>query len=625
MNINKFKAPMAIATSFVLLSSSFSFATPTVFTDISGHWAEDHIEDVYERKIISGYEDATYRPGGNITKLEAVIISAKLMGYSSSESQYYISQYSSALSDNNIPSWAQGEVAYALFNDIISEEDLKDLVSTNKQTYAKRQDIAIYIGRVLEYGAGEKLKSIYSIPYDDEMIIPDDIEPYIDLLLRKDILNKTSNNGRFLPNNAISRAEVAKIVSLSAEILDGNSSGGNTTPDNKEDDDTESNDKVETEIISGYVDSIIKGSRNVISIVDGDESHIHNIDEDADITLDNRKADVDKIKKGQNVTVVIEDNIIVSIEAEEAEEVTEGYFYYFLTGQEDQVHIQDKNDDDEIIKFVLTNNSEVYLDDESIDVRDVKFGDIVTIKHIGEEIVELEIEPKEKSLEGVVKDIYEEDDDEYVLEVLLEDDNIEEFIIDSDTDIRRDRKSVDYDEIKIDDEVELELEYDKVIEVNAFSVQKTIEGFIKGISIGEKTEITVEDYDGNTEVFEVTPKAEIIIEEERAGIYDLRPNYEVEIDLENNEVVWIESYRKLQGVTYEGKVLDVDYRDDIFEMEISRKEELEIEIDDDTIIIDENGDTIRLRDINEDDEILVYGQDNGYYVLATRILVLIPR
>lgn len=618
MKKKNLKTVLAISTSFVLLSSSLSFAAP-VFKDIDEHWAKEYVEDVYQRKIISGYEDGTYRPGGNITKLEAAIISAKLMGYRNSESQYYINQYSRELSNNNIPSWAQGEVAYALFNDIISKDDLQNLVSTNTQTYAKRKDIATYIGRVLEYGAGEEIKSIYVIPYNDELKIPQETRPYVDLLLRNDILDKDSNNGRFLPEEAITRAEVAKIISLSAKILDSNASGY-TPPTSAEDDNSESDRDVEVKRVSGHIESILKGNKNVLSVIDGHKTYIHNIDEDAKITLENRNVTADSLKEGQNVAIVIEDDIIVSIEAFEAEEVTEGYFFYFLTGQEDQVHITDE--DDQAIKFVFTNNSKVYLGDKLIDVRDIKYEDVVTIRHMDEEIIEIEVEPKEKTLEGIVKDIYEYDD-EYILEVLLEDDTIEEFVIDSDAKIRRDSKSIDFDEIKIEDKVEIELEYDEVIKVNAYSVQKTIEGFIQGIvNFSDRNEITVEDYDGNIETFALPREARIILDKERAAISDLKPGYEVEIDLENNETILVEGYSKMRSFLDIGTVSYVDHRDGILEIEINRKEEMEVEVDRETLVIDEYGQMIRLRDLSRNDDILVYGEDRGYYILAKRILVL---
>lgn len=50
------------------------------------------------------------------------------MDYSDSDGQHHINQYKQLLEDSNVPGWGHGAVAYALFNDILSEDDLKSQV-----------------------------------------------------------------------------------------------------------------------------------------------------------------------------------------------------------------------------------------------------------------------------------------------------------------------------------------------------------------------------------------------------------------------------------------------------------------------------------------------------------------
>jgi len=49
------------------------------FTDISGHWAKDYIEDLAQRGIISGYADGTFRPDQPITRAEAAALVSKAL------------------------------------------------------------------------------------------------------------------------------------------------------------------------------------------------------------------------------------------------------------------------------------------------------------------------------------------------------------------------------------------------------------------------------------------------------------------------------------------------------------------------------------------------------------------
>lgn len=42
------------------------------FTDLSGHWAEANITEIYRYGIIKGYEDNTFRPNNTITREETI-------------------------------------------------------------------------------------------------------------------------------------------------------------------------------------------------------------------------------------------------------------------------------------------------------------------------------------------------------------------------------------------------------------------------------------------------------------------------------------------------------------------------------------------------------------------------
>lgn len=544
--MKKIKSSVTVAVIFfVMLSTALSFAAPAIFTDISNHWAKEHIEDVYERRLITGYSDATFKPGENITKLETIVIISRLMGYSDSNEQHYVNQYKQQLKDNNIPDWGQGAVAYALFNDILSAKELQSLVSVTGSTYAKRYEVAIYIGRVLQYGAGEEIGGIYIIPYKDEMSIPDEAKPYIDLLLNKKILDKTSNDGRFLPDNKITRAEVAKLVSMSAKILDKLS------------------------------------------------------DDDVIVEPDIPPVTTDK--------------------------VLEGYFYYYLSGQDSRVFISDEKE--KIHDFAFTRKSSVRISGKLAGIDDLKPGDIVTVTYIDDEIIEIKADPKERYFEGVVR-AKDSDEDEDILEVLLDSKTIKTFVIPSKAALKRDRRTVDFKDIKVGDDVEITTEYDKVVYVDAFSIKRTVEGYIRKMVIAQRpepTKITVEKYDGTVETFTLVPDTVIRVEEKRAGIYDLRLNYEVELEIENDEIVWIETYRKFQGSNYTGKVMYKDTRRGVLELQIRAGEEIEIYIDDDTIYIDEDGNSIRLGDIYVGDEIGVFAEDNGYYIMAKKVFIIIQR
>ena len=42
-----------------------------MFTDIGGHWAQLHIEKLYNYGVVNGFGDGTFRPDQPITRAEA--------------------------------------------------------------------------------------------------------------------------------------------------------------------------------------------------------------------------------------------------------------------------------------------------------------------------------------------------------------------------------------------------------------------------------------------------------------------------------------------------------------------------------------------------------------------------
>ena len=50
-----------------------------MFTDISGHWAEDYINRAAAAGWINGYADGTFRPNAYITRAEAVTLINRML------------------------------------------------------------------------------------------------------------------------------------------------------------------------------------------------------------------------------------------------------------------------------------------------------------------------------------------------------------------------------------------------------------------------------------------------------------------------------------------------------------------------------------------------------------------
>jgi len=69
----------------VFLLNSMAISPPSIneshpFTDISGHWAEIFIEELFDQGITGGYPDGTYRPENRVTRAEMAVFLVNAFG-----------------------------------------------------------------------------------------------------------------------------------------------------------------------------------------------------------------------------------------------------------------------------------------------------------------------------------------------------------------------------------------------------------------------------------------------------------------------------------------------------------------------------------------------------------------
>ena len=110
------RAEMAVFIKKGIHGSSYTPPTPDgnhPFSDISGHWAEAWIEDLYDEGFTSGFPDGTYRPDNQVTRAEMAVFLKKAI---------HGSAYTSPMPDGSHPfSDIAGHWAEAWIEDLFDE------------------------------------------------------------------------------------------------------------------------------------------------------------------------------------------------------------------------------------------------------------------------------------------------------------------------------------------------------------------------------------------------------------------------------------------------------------------------------------------------------------------------
>lgn len=175
-----------------------------VFTDMAGHWAKDNVAAMYEKGIINGFPDGTFRPGQNVTRAEFAKMIASVLGLDTN--------YKADFADVAQNSWYTGYVA-AVVRAGIANGTGEGTFEPEK--YITRQDAAVMLARVLDYKA--KNYPVASIGFNDEASIATYALNAVNGLANLGLIN--GYNGGFAPVDNTTRAEAAALLYRVAEYI----------------------------------------------------------------------------------------------------------------------------------------------------------------------------------------------------------------------------------------------------------------------------------------------------------------------------------------------------------------------------------------------------------------------
>ena len=165
-----------------------------IFTDLPvDHWAFDYITQLALVDIISGYEDKTFKPNGNVTRAEL----AKMLAASFKlEGTTKYSDVNNHWADNYISS--VGEFVPVKDNQFRPNEE------------ATRQDVAVALVNILDKTERMKLQES-KLTFDDIPMIDEEYLSHIGKAVSGGIISGYGD-GTFRPQEPITRAEVATMI-----------------------------------------------------------------------------------------------------------------------------------------------------------------------------------------------------------------------------------------------------------------------------------------------------------------------------------------------------------------------------------------------------------------------------
>ncbi|HHY42442.1 MAG TPA: S-layer homology domain-containing protein [Thermoanaerobacterales bacterium] len=674
------KIATAFVITLLILSFSTSelFAAGSGFTDITASrydWVRPYIEKMNLAGVVKGMTDTTYGPDASVTREQLITMLVRLMGWESQASGKTLpSDFPKA---SSVAPWARGYVAVAVEKGIVSGKDFEDF---RPQDAAIRSEVAVFAVKALGLGQeAESRKNLsVSLTFTDGYMMEPEVRPYVEIAVEKGIMKGFPDN-TFKPNDKFTRAQMATVLHNLSKLTKAHNIISGVVQDIdaellpsveiKFDDGTrkvysvnlsetliykenESGNLAKIKLddikIGDYVNIIASGTSaryiDVISgsnapITDGDavegtikeinlirstlaiktndnKERIYNIKNQTKVYIDGKGATLYQLTEGQYVKLSVTGADIDKIDAKGVDKVVKGIIRSINTYT--NVLTIENESTDKYESYTISSNARIYRDNRVADIYKLTIGDVATLTVSGSSVVEIEAESATKEVKGIITGF------DYARKnpvIVIEDEDGEEYEyeLDEDATIRKNGKKAKISDLKNGDEVTLTLEYNIVVSIAAESVKRDIRGTVKAITFADTTTVTLIDDKGKEHVITITPNTEIFKDKKRIDATELRPNYYLDMEVENDEAISIDvTVRKVQD-TVRGSVVNINENVKVIVISVDgTKENQHIYYNDDTVILKDNRE-IRISRIEEGNEIIAIGSYDGGLFFAHTI------
>jgi len=421
--IKLFKAAViALALLFAVTGVAYADNNTSKFTDIDGHWAQQHINSVYSKGLMGGATETLFKPGDLVKNLDALVSISRMIniGNDINMEQLVAKYQEKSLDKFKVPEYAREHVALCLEKGIITDYDLMAYATV---PIATKKDIAKYLGLAM----GVKVKDgapAVALPFKDSLMIPSIYKPYVKYLIDNGVISKTGDaNGNFNPNANIDRASFAKMLDIASNVYNNVSPGqDNGVPDTnnvetgtKDDDQdqdsntgttnsgTDTGDESGLQVdVTAVVDQVIPEYGNIAVFI-GTERKNYTVAQNVVCTIDDVASDFWKLKKSDTVKLYLENNKITKIVGESKIRKMVGTLTDIKA--DDKITLTMKTTGGETRKYIITSKTIVIKDGKTALWQELKSGNSLVLTTTYDELVEINADGVKSSDKGIIESI----------------------------------------------------------------------------------------------------------------------------------------------------------------------------------------------------------------------------
>lgn len=585
-------------------------AAKVSFSDIGGAqyaWAQPYILEMADDGFITGYEDGTFRPDNEITRLECLALFSRLMGcddeVNAPIAQMALDEYSSTLKSYALP-WGQNEIAYLLYTGALKKSDLDTyLAGTEKNKAMKRYEAAIIITKSMG-GEEDALSDLgVALSYADAGSIPSNAIQYVQYVTDAGIMNGMDDN-LFSPDTPVLRSQMAVMLART-------------------------NNKTEYSFYQVRLDEVNTATRQITVTSPEGKEQVYVYSDKTEMKAMGETALPSDMTAGVQAVIKLSGKTLIGVDTlSDVPDATVEGKYKSMSTANGRIKIRViPNGEKEAKTYDCAEDVSISFDGTPATMRSFKDGDSVTLEISGGKAVSVNGRTKTTTISNAKVESLDVDED-VTITISHGSDEYDgmTYVVADNVSVTKNSKTTDLRSIYAGDTVTLTIEYGEVKKISAVSKSSVEEGTIQAITISSAPEITVK-VNGKEEVYSVTSDVEILINGEEGRLSDFSVGDTVKITKESNAVKKIvaESVKDMAG-TATGVLTGVNTSYKVITIRKDNGEVMQFQCPDglktSTAYITAGGTIKKLSDLKADQSVEVkYSVSNGVYI-ATLVIII---
>ncbi len=327
-------------------------------------WVMQNIARLAAMGVFQGYDDGTFRPQKQISRIEAIISAVRLMGLkdqaeSQAEMNTHLSFKDEGLIERKYPN-AVGYVAVALENDLFSEN--ANFVYPDKP--ATREWATVLLIKALKLQDEAKKMMNTELPFSDADQIDVGSRGYVALAVQKKLVSGYQDN-TFRPNRPVTRAELAALLDRTGDQMPQYNDGA----------------------IHGTVVGSIQS--NVLTLTENGQTQTYAVDPNAFVFRNGVKSSLADVKAGDQITARAYNNVIVFIEVKQAAQEQDAFTATVNAAYQNGMITLSKSNQN--VQYSFAGNAVITRNGTTATAADIKVGDVVFVRTTGTAIDVLQV------------------------------------------------------------------------------------------------------------------------------------------------------------------------------------------------------------------------------------------